>query len=60
MELTRLCIAESLRKYPEPPLLIRRTTAEDTLPISTDGIGLRFFFQSLRGTAARFSARRSE
>jgi cytochrome P450 len=32
LTLTRLCIAESLRMYPEPPLLIRRAVEEDTLP----------------------------
>merc|ERR1719310_1004228 len=32
LKLTRLCIAESLRMYPEPPLLIRRALEEDTLP----------------------------
>lgn len=32
MQLVRLCIAESLRMYPEPPLLIRRAVEEDTLP----------------------------
>merc|ERR1719379_2152495 len=32
LKLTRLCIAESLRMYPEPPLLIRRAVEEDTLP----------------------------
>lgn len=32
MELVRLCFAESLRMYPEPPLLIRRALEEDVLP----------------------------
>lgn len=32
LELTRLTIAESLRMYPQPPLLIRRAVDEDTLP----------------------------
>eukprot|EP00913_Durusdinium_trenchii_P032391 g30328.t1 len=32
MELLRLCFTESLRMYPEPPLLIRRALDEDTLP----------------------------
>lgn len=37
MPLTRLCIAESLRLYPQPPLLIRRSTdEEDTLPGGLD------------------------
>jgi len=37
LELTRLCIAESLRMYPEPPLLIRRALDEDQLPADTAG-----------------------
>eukprot|EP00933_Yihiella_yeosuensis_P005962 TRINITY_DN11058_c0_g1_i2.p1 TRINITY_DN11058_c0_g1~~TRINITY_DN11058_c0_g1_i2.p1 ORF type:complete len:681 (-),score=134.20 TRINITY_DN11058_c0_g1_i2:113-2155(-) len=37
MELVRLCIAESLRMYPEPPLLIRRAIDEDTLPAGATG-----------------------
>lgn len=37
MELVRLCIAESLRMYPEPPLLIRRCTDEDELPAAVTG-----------------------
>ena len=32
LELTRLCVAESLRMYPQPPLLIRRALDEDQLP----------------------------
>ncbi|GAB5360755.1 hypothetical protein AAMO2058_000654800 [Amorphochlora amoebiformis] len=32
LELVRLCIAESLRMYPEPPLLIRRSLEEKILP----------------------------
>jgi len=32
LQLVRLVIAESLRMYPEPPLLIRRALEEDTLP----------------------------
>lgn len=35
LKLTRLTIAESLRMYPEPPLLIRRAIEEDTLPEGT-------------------------
>jgi cytochrome P450 len=34
LELVRLCIAESLRMYPEPPLLIRRAIEEDEIPRS--------------------------
>lgn len=49
MELVRLCIAESLRMYPEPPLLIRRALEEDTLPAGATGMetkvlrGMDFF-----------------
>mmetsp|Transcript_11015 Transcript_11015/g.32867 ORF Transcript_11015/g.32867 Transcript_11015/m.32867 type:complete len:608 (+) Transcript_11015:40-1863(+) len=32
LELTRLTVAESLRMYPQPPLLIRRAVDEDCLP----------------------------
>jgi cytochrome P450 len=32
LEYTRLVIAETLRMYPEPPLLIRRCRTEDVLP----------------------------
>ena len=32
MPLVRLCVAESLRLYPQPPLLIRQSVAADTLP----------------------------
>ncbi|CAB9527938.1 LUTEIN DEFICIENT 5, chloroplastic [Seminavis robusta] len=32
LEYTRLVIAETLRMYPEPPLLIRRCRTEDNLP----------------------------
>ncbi|CAJ1368838.1 unnamed protein product [Effrenium voratum] len=37
MELLRLTMAESLRMYPEPPLLIRRALDEDTLPAGATG-----------------------
>jgi len=37
MEMVRLCFAESLRMYPEPPLLIRRALEEDTLPAGATG-----------------------
>jgi len=49
MELTRLCFAESLRMYPEPPLLIRRSLEEDVLPAGATGVetkilrGMDFF-----------------
>ena len=32
LPLIRLCIAETLRMYPEPPLLIRRALEDDVLP----------------------------
>lgn len=32
LTLLRLCIAETLRKYPEPPLLLRRAQVDDVLP----------------------------
>lgn len=32
LSLTRLCLAETLRLYPEPPLLIRRALEDDLLP----------------------------
>ena len=32
LELTRLTVAESLRMYPQPPLLIRRAVDDDALP----------------------------
>jgi cytochrome P450 family 97 subfamily B polypeptide 3 len=32
LQMVRLCVAESLRMYPEPPLLIRRALEEHTLP----------------------------
>lgn len=38
LQLTRLCVAESLRMYPEPPLLIRRSLEEDTMPALSDGL----------------------
>ena len=32
MQYVRLIVAESLRMYPEPPLLIRRALEDDVLP----------------------------
>lgn len=32
LSLVRLCLAETLRMYPEPPLLIRRALGDDILP----------------------------
>ena len=37
MQLVRLVIAESLRMYPEPPLLIRRALTDDVLPAGGAG-----------------------
>uniref|UniRef100_A0A7S0RBW3 Cytochrome P450 n=1 Tax=Chlamydomonas leiostraca TaxID=1034604 RepID=A0A7S0RBW3_9CHLO len=34
---TRMCLGESLRLYPQPPLLIRRALGEDTLPAGLNG-----------------------
>ncbi|CEM10973.1 unnamed protein product [Vitrella brassicaformis CCMP3155] len=41
MPLLRLCLAESLRKYPEPPFLIRRALEDDTFPKGTAGFNCR-------------------
>eukprot|EP00746_Dinoflagellata_sp_MGD_P076692 gnl/MRDRNA2_/MRDRNA2_308578_c0_seq1.p1 gnl/MRDRNA2_/MRDRNA2_308578_c0~~gnl/MRDRNA2_/MRDRNA2_308578_c0_seq1.p1 ORF type:complete len:291 (-),score=52.68 gnl/MRDRNA2_/MRDRNA2_308578_c0_seq1:20-892(-) len=41
LELVRLCIAESLRMYPEPPLLIRRALEEDTLPAGSGDVEVK-------------------
>jgi len=46
MELVRLCIAESLRMYPEPPLLIRRAIEEDVVP----AVGIDKPVKLLRGS----------
>jgi cytochrome P450 len=37
LKLVRLCLAESLRMYPEPPLLIRRALEDDKFPAGTAG-----------------------
>jgi len=37
MENTRLALAEGLRLYPQPPLLIRRSVKADTIPGGKDG-----------------------
>jgi len=37
LPLLRLCLAETLRMYPEPPLLIRRALDDDYLPYPTRG-----------------------
>lgn len=46
LQLVRLTIAESLRMYPEPPLLIRRALEDHTLPVGTNG----FATKVMRGT----------
>ena len=46
LQLVRLVIAESLRMYPEPPLLIRRALEEDVLPKG----GAGFETKIMRGT----------
>uniref|UniRef100_A0A7S1ULN7 Cytochrome P450 n=1 Tax=Phaeomonas parva TaxID=124430 RepID=A0A7S1ULN7_9STRA len=46
LELVRLCVAESLRMYPEPPLLIRRALEDDVFP--EGGVG--FQAKIARGT----------
>lgn len=46
LELVRLCIAESLRMFPEPPLLIRRAIEEDTVP----AVGIPKPVKLLRGS----------
>ena len=37
MPYVRAMLAESLRMYPQPPILIRRSLAEDTLPAGLNG-----------------------
>lgn len=37
MPYLRATLAESLRMYPQPPLLIRRSLAPDTLPPGLNG-----------------------
>ncbi|PNW88395.1 hypothetical protein CHLRE_01g027550v5 [Chlamydomonas reinhardtii] len=37
MPYLRACLGESLRMYPQPPILIRRALAEDTLPAGLRG-----------------------
>ena len=48
MKKLRYCLIESLRLYPEPPVLIRRARTEDTLPAG--GTGLDGGVKVLRGT----------
>lgn len=59
LELVRLVIAESLRMYPEPPLLIRRALVDHTLPKG----GCAFETKVERGTdifLALYNVHRSE
>jgi len=37
LEMVRMCVAESLRHYPEPPLLIRRALTDDVIPAGGAG-----------------------
>ena len=37
MPYVRAMLAESLRMYPQPPILIRRSLSEDTLPAGLNG-----------------------
>ena len=46
LPLLRLCLAETLRMYPEPPLLIRRALEDDVLPAG----GAGFQTKITRGT----------
>lgn len=48
MKKLRYCLIEALRLYPEPPVLIRRARAEDTLPAGGTGLGDKI--KLLRGT----------
>jgi cytochrome P450 len=57
----RLIVSESLRMYPEPPLLIRRALEDDVLPAG--GTGKSGGFKILRGTdifLALYNIHRSE
>lgn len=46
LQYVRLILAESLRKYPEPPVLIRRAIEDHELPAGTTGIKAKI----MRGT----------
>ena len=48
MKRLRYCLIEALRLYPEPPVLIRRSRVEDTLP--QGGTDLKNGVKILRGT----------
>ena len=59
LNLVRLVVAESLRMYPEPPLLIRRALEDDVLPAGGTG----FQTKIMRGTdifLALYNVHRSE
>eukprot|EP01035_Chromulina_nebulosa_P018815 gene18815-24585_t len=59
LQLIRMTIAESLRMYPEPPLLIRRALEDDELPAGETGIKAKI----MRGTdifIAIYNIHRSE
>ena len=59
LNLVRLVVAESLRMYPEPPLLIRRALEDDILPAGGTG----FQTKVMRGTdlfLALYNVHRSE
>jgi cytochrome P450 len=59
LSLVRLVVAESLRMYPEPPLLIRRALEDDVLPAG----GVGFQTKIMRGTdifLALYNTHRSE
>jgi cytochrome P450 len=59
LNLVRLVVAESLRMYPEPPLLIRRALEDDLLPAGGTG----FQTKIMRGTdlfLALYNVHRSE
>jgi cytochrome P450 family 97 subfamily B polypeptide 3 len=59
LTLVRLCLSESLRMYPEPPLLIRRALEDDVLPKG----GAAFETKIMRGAdifLALYNIHRSE
>jgi len=59
LQLIRLVIAESLRMYPEPPLLIRRALEDHVLPVGNSGFAAKI----MRGTdifIAVYNIHRSE
>jgi cytochrome P450 family 97 subfamily B polypeptide 3 len=59
LQLIRMVVAESLRMYPEPPLLIRRALEDHVLPVGTNGFPTKI----MRGTdifLAIYNIHRSE